>query len=225
MTAIHYRNQFTKHKRLLWILAVCAAAIPFLSAQNTDFANLWRKAAGGDAKAQFELAQEYFNGVKVAKDPKLMLEWLRKSADQGYAGAEVALGVMYQNGGVKGIEKDPHEAAKWYRKAARQKNKNAQQDLSAMLAKGLITKQEADWRGAEPVELVKPVKEAKKTKPGPFSLSEVETGLTGGITPKRMSTLVGTYGVDFALSPTTKKRLTEEGADDNLLQLIASSKR
>jgi hypothetical protein len=53
----------------------------------------------------------------------------------------------------------------------------------------------------------------------------VETGLTGGITTKRMATLVSQYGVDFSLGPNSKQRLTSDGADDDLLQTIASSKR
>jgi hypothetical protein len=56
-------------------------------------------------------------------------------------------------------------------------------------------------------------------------LGEVETGLTGGITSKRMATLVNAYGVDFSLSASARKRLTDKGADDGLLTTIASSKR
>jgi hypothetical protein len=59
----------------------------------------------------------------------------------------------------------------------------------------------------------------------PFSLTEVEAGLTGGITTKRMATLVNTYGVDFTLTASARKRLTDDGADDNLLATISSAKR
>ena len=49
----------------------------------------------------------------------------------------------------------------------------------------------------------------------------METGLNGGITSKRMATLVNTYGVDFALSTSTRKRLADVGADDSLLAAAA----
>jgi len=36
---------------------------------------------------------------------------------------------------------------------------------------------------------------------------------------------VSTFGVDFKLGAGTRKRLADDGADDNLLATIASSKR
>jgi len=128
---------------------------------------------------------------------------------------------MYQKG-IE-IEPDPHEAANWYRKAARQNNAKAQTHLSEMVAQGLISNKEADWAAPEPVKEV--TKEVKKSGPAPFSLAEVETGLSGGITNKRMATLVTTFGVDFKLGAGTRKRLADEGADDNLLATIVASKR
>jgi uncharacterized glyoxalase superfamily protein PhnB len=203
-----------------------------LTAQTPNIADLQRQARAGNAEAQFELAKAYLGGsTGVATDPKQGIEWLKKSALRGYSGAQVVLGVFYQKGfkqnGVE-IPQDVHEAAKWYRKAAGQTSKdaktiqnakNAQTNLSEMLSQGLISKQETDWHVSEPT------REAKKGKPAPFSIAEVETGLTGGITSKRMATLVNTYGVDFSLSATNRKRLTDDGADDNLLTTISSSKR
>lgn len=203
---------------------ILAAAL--VSAQTADFDALRRKAESGDAKAQFDLAAAYSEGNGVAKDSAKGMDWLRRSALQGYAGAQVVLGYMYQKG--INIEKDPSEAAKWYKKAANQSNKDpkhaqtAQNHLSEMLAQGLISANEADWSNQAPN---KKSKQAKVTGPPPFSLAELETGLTGGITTKRMATLVSTYGVDFALSTNSRKRLTDDGADDNLLAIIASSKR
>jgi CO dehydrogenase/acetyl-CoA synthase delta subunit len=40
-----------------------------------------------------------------------------------------------------------------------------------------------------------------------------------------MATLVSTYGVDFTLTASARKRLTNDGADDNLLAAISSAKR
>jgi TPR repeat protein len=152
------------------------------------------------------------------------MEWLKKSALQGFARAQVVLGYMYQRG--INTEKDPSEAAKWYRKAAKQGDKDpnpaqtAQNHLSEMLAQGLISAKEADWHTSEATA----PKQTPTRKP-PFSLTEVEEGLTGGITTKRMATLVSTYGVDFTLTASARKRLTNDGADDNLLAAISSAKR
>ena len=199
-------------------------------AQSVDFDVLRRKAEAGDAKAQFDLAEAYSLGNGVAKDSAKGMEWLKKSATQGFAGAQVVLGIMLQKG--INTEKDPSEAAKWYRKAARQADKDpkhaqtAQNYLSEMLAQGLISAPEADWhQGESSVATTATPKRTSQNRPPPFSLGEVETGLTGGITSKRMATLVNTYGVDFSLNASARKRLSDKGADDRLLAAIASAKR
>ena len=208
-------------------MASATLATALVSAQTAEFDALRHKAEAGDSKAQFDLAAAYSEGKGVAKDSAKGLEWLRKSASQGYAGAEVVLGLFYQ----KGIQvaQDPSEAAKWYRKAAKQSDKDlkhaqtAQTHLSEMLSEGSISAKEADWHASEPSTAI--AKQPKTNKPPPFSFGEVEIGLAGGITSKRMATLVNTYGVDFSLSASARKRLTDKGADDSLLATIASSKR
>ncbi len=213
--------------RFIRLVAVCAITIGAVSAQNQNLATIRQKAEAGDAIAQYDLARAYIAGTGVAKDPKQGLAWLRKSAGQGYFGAEYALAFMYQSGyqnGAEQVPKDQHEAANWFRKAARQQNKASQDRLSEMLAQGLISAKEANWREAEVTASISP-KETKKSKAMPFTLGEVETGLTGGITSKRMATLVQKFGVDFKLSAVIRKRLTDVGADDNLLQAISASKR
>jgi hypothetical protein len=212
---------------LIRLVAVCAITIASVSAQDQNLDAIRHKAEAGDANAQFHLAQAYIEGKDMAKDPAQGLAWLRKSADQGYFGAEYALAYMYLNGAEK-LRKDQHEAAKWFLKAAKQQNKAAQDKLAAMFAQGLISEQEANWRAADPTPsptVARVPKEAKKGKAAPFSFGEVETGLAGGITSKRMTTLVQKFGVDFKLSPITRKRLANEGADDNLLTTILASSR
>jgi hypothetical protein len=213
--------------RFIRLVGLCAITIGSVSAQNQNLATIQQKAEAGDAIAQYDLARAYIAGTGVAKDPKQGLAWLRKSAGQGYFGAEYALAFMYQSGyqnGAEQVPKDQHEAANWFRKAARQQNKASQDRLSEMLAQGLISAKEANWREAEVTASVSP-KETKKSKAMPFTLGDVETGLTGGITSKRMATLVQKFGVDFKLSAGIRKRLTDVGADDNLLQAISASKR
>ncbi len=209
-------------------LALMAALTFSLLAQGQTIADLLQKAQAGDAKAQFDLASAYLQGAGVELNHKAGIEWMRKSALQGYAGAEVTLGLFYEKGVLRDVpgfdHPDPHEASIWFRKAARQNKdakhaKTAQDDLSDMLAKGLITKQEANWSVAE----THPVSEHSKSRS--FSLAEVETGLTGGITSKRMATLVSTYGVSFSLTANARKRLADDGADDSLLAAISASRR
>lgn len=216
------------------VIAVCAIWAASVAAQDQDFASVQGKAQAGNAIAQFDLAKDYIGGTGVARDPVQGLAWLRKSADQGYFGAEYALAYMYLNGAEK-LPKDEHEAAKWFRKAAKQQNKASQDKLAAMLAQRLISSEEADWRATEttaaqtppqtlPRTLPSPAKDAKG-KAAPFSLGEVETGLSGGITSKRMTTLVQKFGVDFRLNAAARKRLANQGADDSLLTTISASKR
>jgi hypothetical protein len=215
--------------RFIPLIAFCAITVS-LSAQDQNLDAIRPKAEAGDPIAQFDLAKAYMDGKVVKKDPAQAVEWLKKSAGQGYVGAEFALGIMYQTG-VFGLPKDQHEAANWFRKAAKQPNKAAQDQLSAMLTKGLISAEEANWHAAEPAVSQtlshmppNPPKDVK-AKAAPFSLGDVETGLTGGITSKRMMTLVQKFGVDFKLSTVTRRRLADDGADDNLLTTISASKR
>jgi TPR repeat protein len=175
------------------------------------------------APAQLALAKMYLDGREqnIHKDPKQGLQWLRKAADHGYAPAEHDIAVMYRDGDTEtGVPKKPHEAATWFRKAARQPGSlQSQGSLEDMYHAGLITKQEANWRGPEPS------KEAEKSKSTAFSLAEVESGLKGWITSARMATLVQTYGVNFSLNADGQKILLADGADANLLQAISASKR
>jgi hypothetical protein len=97
-----------------------------------------------------------------------------------------------------------------------------------MLQKGLISKQEANWRVPEPtISQVQSQRSSgtAKGKAMPFSLAEVVTGLSGGITSKRMATLVQKFGVDFKLSDASRKTLADKGAEDTLLATIAASRR
>jgi hypothetical protein len=204
---------------LLSAVAACWLLRP-LPAVAQDFAKTLHQAHAGNAKAQYELAGDYYSGTGVAKDPKQGLLWLKKSAGQGYDWAEKALGVMYRDGDPKtGLPKNPHEAAAWFRKAARQENKLAQTSLDQMLATGLISKQEANWHTPDPVVAV------KAPTPRPFSLIELEKGLSGGITCKRLAALIDKFKVDFILTTALRTRLTGEGANDDLLTVISASRR
>jgi hypothetical protein len=62
------------------------------------------------------------------------LEWIRRSANQGYDRAQFALGQRYAQG--DGVAKDEAEAAKWYTLAADQGDKGAQHYLAVLYEYG-----------------------------------------------------------------------------------------
>ncbi len=63
----------------------------------------------------------------MERSTDLELEWLRKSADSGYAAAQNRLGQYYDNG--TGVSQDIAQAVVWYRKAAEQGYAIAQLNL------------------------------------------------------------------------------------------------
>jgi TPR repeat protein len=203
--------------------------VPKDSKQGLEW--LRKSADQGHPGAEFALAVLYRKGE--LKDPKQGLVWLQKSAAHNNAAAEYELGCLFRDG-EGGVSKNPHEAAAWLRKAARQKNEPAQNGLEQMLKKGTISRQEANWRApdlvaknTEPVIQAKsePKPDTKTENSKPFSLLEVEKGLQGGITCKRLATLVDKFKVDFSLNDDVRQRLSKAGADDNLLATISASRR
>ena len=68
-------------------------------------------AQGGVPSAQFKLANAYFSGVGVARDPMQAMLWYSRAAQQGLPQAQHALGIMLM-GGVTGAP-DPVEGYKW----------------------------------------------------------------------------------------------------------------
>jgi hypothetical protein len=68
-------------------------------------------AQGGVPSAQFKLANAYFSGVGVARDPVQAMLWYSRAAQQGLPQAQHALGIMLM-GGVTGAP-DPIEGYKW----------------------------------------------------------------------------------------------------------------
>ena len=62
------------------------------------------------------------------------LDTVRQAAEQGDAGAQNNLGIMYANG--EGVLKDEAEAVRWYRLAAEQDYADAQLNLGVMYSNG-----------------------------------------------------------------------------------------
>jgi TPR repeat protein len=57
----------------------------------------------------------YMEGECTTKDPEKAVHWFRKAAEQGLAGSQTTLAMMYEEG--RGVEKDLNEANRWYRMA------------------------------------------------------------------------------------------------------------
>jgi TPR repeat protein len=62
------------------------------------------------------------------------VQWYRKAAAQGDAGAQCNLGVCYERG--QGVREDAEKAVEWYRKAAAQGDADAQFNLALCYANG-----------------------------------------------------------------------------------------
>ena len=87
--------------------------------------------AGGVA-----IAQDLDAGLKAAQagDFQTALKEWKPLADQGHAGAQYNLGLMYANG--YGVPEDDAEAVRWYRLAADQGHAGAQHRLGLMYYNG-----------------------------------------------------------------------------------------
>lgn len=114
-------------KQFYFIILLFFATALGAVAQTTNIATLTQNAKAGDAKAQKELADAYYDGKGVTKNFTEAVKWYTKAAEQGYAKAQCNLGNCYYYG--KGVAKDFTEAAKWYRKAAEQGIAVAQTNL------------------------------------------------------------------------------------------------
>lgn len=87
----------------------------------------------GNPRAQFYLAGIYDQGLGVPKDTELAVQWLIKSAKNGYPLAQFNLG----NGFFKrGEEKDFQQAALWWNAAAEQGFFPAQYNLAVLYEEG-----------------------------------------------------------------------------------------
>jgi hypothetical protein len=93
-----------------------------------------------DPKEQYELALRYQNGEGVPQSQADAVRLLRKAGDRGYAPAQNALGLLYEE-----ELKDYAEALKWYRKAAEQGDAAGQANLGMMYSNGRgVPKDEAE---------------------------------------------------------------------------------
>ena len=96
-----------------------------------DFWILSLMAERGDAAAQFCLGLMYQRGGLMYKGTRAIpqdmaeaLKWLRKAAEQGYAEAQLHLGLMHGLG--QGVPQDYVQAYTWFSAAAAHGNRKAE---------------------------------------------------------------------------------------------------
>jgi hypothetical protein len=89
-----------------------------------EWKNLLAKAKGGDAEAEWRVAELYSDGCKDKRGRVLVrvsnrkaAEWYRRSAEHGCGSAQNTLGVIL--GGNYGVKKDVREALLWLKRAFR----------------------------------------------------------------------------------------------------------
>ncbi len=110
-----YKLSFTPLATLLLMLSLLSA-----DAQTT-LETLRAQAAGGDAKAQLDLAYRYRDGKGVTKDAAEAMNWAHRAADAGDAEAMDFVGAAYLRGAV--VKRNPAIAFAYFKEAA---NESAQ---------------------------------------------------------------------------------------------------
>ncbi len=87
----------------------------------------------GNAKAQNNLGNMYYNGEGVTQDYKSAIKWYKQAAEQGDAESQLHLGFMYAQG--NGVTKNNTRAYMWWNIAASQGIKEAAVNLSMVQRK------------------------------------------------------------------------------------------
>jgi TIR domain/Sel1 repeat len=112
-----------------------ASAATARKEDDAELAALQRKAKSGDPVAQVQLGYRYSTGQGVAVNKHEAARLYRLSADQGHAGAQCNLGVLYEQG-LGGLPKDGREAVRLYKLAADKGDAGAQANLGLMYEDG-----------------------------------------------------------------------------------------
>jgi hypothetical protein len=98
------------------------------------FANLEKRAAGGDVLAWYSLGLMHEQGYGVAQDKCQAALCYKKAAEKGQVEAQYRLGSLYYHG--QGVSRDVKQAAEWYKQAAEQGYTPAQAALGNMYLSG-----------------------------------------------------------------------------------------
>ncbi len=125
-----------KIKSIIHLLSITSVLFvtPIMAEDNSpikeEIKTLQLSAEKGNAKAQYNLASAYEEGIGVQQSYPTAIKWYIKSAELGYDEAMFRLGYLYDNG--IGVKKDNKTAIKWYTKAAELGLVGAQHNLGLL---------------------------------------------------------------------------------------------
>ena len=104
---------------------------------NRKEAIKWYKkaAAAGNAYAQYNLGNVYYDGRLVPTNLDVAADWYEKAAKSGIPEAQLNLGYMFSAG--KGVAKNDQLATLWYKAAANFGNPKAQSNLGYRYCAGI----------------------------------------------------------------------------------------
>jgi TPR repeat protein len=88
----------------------------------------------GEAIAQYNVGNAYYQGQGVSQDTQKAFAWYRRAAAQGHIRAQLMVGLMYEQG--RDVPQNYAEALIWYRKTADQGDHGAQLRLALMYRTG-----------------------------------------------------------------------------------------
>ena len=98
---------------------------------DAQIAELTKEANAGDAKAQLDLANKYFEGKEVGKNDTQGMAYLRKAADQNLPRAQFEMGEHLAHN----ASPDYPKAYMWYMLAERNGDKHSRKALKELAAK------------------------------------------------------------------------------------------
>jgi len=127
-------------------------------------------ATRGDADAQLQLADMYYQGNGLKKDYTQAFLWYRRAAQQGNVDAQYKLGNIYLMG--EGIDQDDQQASLWYEKAARQGHEAAQHNYENMQRLAAAQNVASIEKETQPVRTVTP-----SLAPGQTYVSQSKAGV------------------------------------------------
>ncbi|MBI3545112.1 MAG: SEL1-like repeat protein [Gammaproteobacteria bacterium] len=127
------------HRFLLVTVIMCLGwAMPIHAAESPDVTDnealhWWiERAENGTPNMQYGMGDIYAtgnSGLNVQRDDRQAAMWYQRAADRGYAEAQFALGLAYEEG--RGVAPDMRTALSWYRKAADQGHVTAKEKILA----------------------------------------------------------------------------------------------
>ncbi|MCG8324125.1 MAG: hypothetical protein MI673_01295, partial [Thiotrichales bacterium] len=131
---------------------------------GADVGQIRPLAIQGDADAQLQLAEMYYQGKGLSQDYTQAFLWYRRAAQQGNVDAQYKLGNIYLMG--EGIDQDDKQAAIWYEKAADQGHAAARhnyENLQRLAASRTLASIEKE---STPVRSATPSLDTQATNPG-----------------------------------------------------------